>query len=497
VRCVLGIDVSTTATKAVLVDEAGSVVGICVSEYGFDAPRPLWSEQDPEAWWTGAIEAIHGALTTAGVEGRDVVAIGLTGQMHGAVLLDQADRVVRPAILWNDQRSTAECDAIRQAVGPERLIALTGNDAVTGLTAPKLVWVREHEPEIWSKVAHVLLPKDYLRLRLTGEHHLDKADGSGTLLFDLAARDWSPEVVDALRIPAAWLPPTHEGPSITGAVTASAAAATGLRAGTPVVAGGGDQAANAVGVGVVAPGTAALSLGTSGVVFAATNEPLFDRLGRVHAFCHAVPGRWNLMSVMLSAAGSLRWLRDWIAPGTSFDALVGPAAEVPAGSRGLWFLPYLSGERSPYPDPLARGAFIGLTLGHDRRDLVRAVLEGVAFGLRDGLDLMIEAGMAPPSVFRASGGGVASALWRQILADVLEAEIATVNTGEGAAFGAGLLAAVGAGWFSSVDEAVGAAVRPTVVASPGADVAAYRGAHETYRSLYPALVPFFHRLADA
>jgi xylulokinase len=489
---VLGIDVSTTATKAILVDEAGAVVAIGVAEYTFEHPQPLWSEQDPTLWDDGATTAIRAALRAAGVDGSAVAAVGLTGQMHGLVLLDAADRVLRPAILWNDQRTAVECDRIREAVGARRLIEITGNDAVTGLTAPKLVWVRDHEPEVWRRAAHVLLPKDYVRLRLTGEHALDKADGAGTLLFDLAARDWSTEVVDALRIPRAWLPATFEGPVQTGTITRPAAERTGLRAGTPVVAGGGDQSANAVGTGVVEPGTAALSLGTSGVIFAATDAPLYDPAGRVHAFCHAVPGRWHLMSVMLSAAGSLRWFRDAFAPGMDFGELVSPAADVAASADGLFFLPYLSGERSPHPDPLARGVFAGLTLGHDRRHLARAVLEGVAFGLRDGLDLMVAAGMPAPATIRASGGGVASPLWRQILADGLEAEIATVNTTEGAALGAALLAAVGAGWFASVEVATMNLVRPTTVASPGPARAAYRAAHETYRALYPALGPFFH-----
>jgi xylulokinase len=492
-RHVLGIDVSTTATKAVLVDEAGAVCGVGVAEYGFEAPRPTWSEQDPSRWWQGACVAIQSVLETTGVAAESIDAIGLTGQMHGLVLLDAQDRVLRPAILWNDQRTAHACEEIREAVGAQRLIQLTGNDAVTGLTAPKLVWVRDHEPAVWSRVAHVLLPKDYVRLLLTGDHAIDKADGAGTLLFDLAARDWSAEMLDVLGIPPAWLPPTFEGPAVTGSVSAGAAAATGLRAGTPVVAGGGDQAANAVGVGAVAPGTVALSLGTSGVIFAATTSPLFDPQGRVHAFCHAVPERWHLMSVMLSAAGSLRWFRDALAPGMAFDELVATAAEVPAGSDGVWFLPYLSGERSPHPDPLARGTFVGLTLANDRRHLLRAVLEGVAFGLRDGLDLMVSAGMTAPTQVRASGGGVASALWRQILADVLEAEIATVNTSEGAAFGAALLATPAAGWFASVDDAAAALVGVTPVAAPGLDVDRYRHAHDVYRGLYPALVPFFHR----
>jgi xylulokinase len=432
-------------------------------------------------------------LASTGIRGDDVAAIGLTGQMHGLVLLDGSDRVLRPAILWNDQRTADACDDIREAVGPARLIGITGNDAVTGLTAPKLVWVRDHEPDVWARVAHVLLPKDYVRLSLTGEHALDKADGAGTLLFDLAARDWSPEVLDALRIPQEWLPPTFEGPVVTGVVSASAAAATGLRAGTPVVAGGGDQSANAVGVGAVSPGTVALSLGTSGVVFAATTSPLHDERGRVHAFCHALPDRWHLMSVMLSAAGSLRWFRDAVAPGLPYPELVEPVAEIAPGSEGLLFLPYLSGERSPHPDPEARGAFIGLTLAHDRRHLTRAVLEGVAFGLRDGLDLMVAAGMPSPSQVHASGGGLASPTGRQILADVLEAEIFTVSTTEGAAFGAALLATPAAGWFASVDEAIRATVHATRVAAPGPAAAAYRGAHATYRELYPALTPFFHR----
>jgi xylulokinase len=316
-------------------------------------------------------------------------------------------------------------------------------------------------------------------------------------LFDLAARDWSDEVLDALRIPREWLPPTFEGPVVTGAVTERAAAATGLRAGTPVVAGGGDQSANGVGVGALAPGTVALSLGTSGVVFAATDSPLYEPRGRVHAFCHALPGRWHLMSVMLSAAGSLRWFRDKLAPGEPFEALVDTATGAAAATEGLFFLPYLSGERSPHPDPLARGGFVGLTLGHDRRHLLRAVLEGVAFGLRDGLDLMIAAGMPAPSQVRASGGGIASPLWRQILADVLDTELATVSTTEGAAYGAALLATEAAGWFPSVEAAVAALVGATPVASPGPEADRYREAHAAYRELYPALRPFFHRGASA
>jgi len=490
---VLGIDVSTTATKAILIDEAGKVAGIGSAEYDYAVPAHLWSEQDPELWWAGAQTAIRAALTSAEISGGDVGAVGLAGQMHGAVLLDDADKPLRPAILWNDQRTAEECDEIRRRVGARRLIEITGNDALTGFTAPKLLWVQRHEPDIWRRISHVLLPKDFVRHRLTGEHAVDRADGAGTLLFDLAARDWSTEILAALEIDRRWLPSTFEGPEVTGVVTRAAAEATGLAAGTPVVAGGGDQAATAVGVGAIDPGIVALSLGTSGVIFAATDRPLVEPEGRVHAFCHAVPLRWHLMSVMLSAAGSLRWFRDALAPGVPYQELTEEAGRAPVGSEGLWFLPYLTGERSPHPDPLARGAFVGLTVTHDRRHLARAVLEGVAFGLRDGLDQMVATGVPVPGQVRASGGGVASPIWRQILADVLNAEIATVRTSEGAAFGAGLLATVGAGWFSGVELATEWAVRLEVVAEPGPDALVYAEALNTYRALYPALAPIFHR----
>ena len=490
---VLGIDTSTTATKAVLVGPDGAVRGIGLAEYDVQMPQPLWSEQQPAAWWTGTQAAIRTVLETTGVPAGEIETVGLTGQMHGAVLLDAGLEVLRPAILWNDQRTAVECDEIRELVGAERLVEVTGNDAITGLTAPKLLWVRRHEPETWRRLAHVLLPKDYVRLRLTGDLAMDKADGSGTLLFDLAARTWSAEVLAALELDPAWLPPTFEGPELTGRVSPEAAAATGLRAGTPVVAGGGDQAANGVGVGAVAEGTVALSLGTSGVIFATTRRPIHEARGRVHAFCHAVPARWHLMSVMLSAAGSLRWYRDALAPDVAFGDLAAEAANVEAAADGLYFLPYLSGERSPHPDPLARGAFVGLTLRHDRRHMTRAVLEGVAFGLRDGLDLMLAAGMPRPAEIRASGGGLASPLWRQILADVLEASLVTTSTTEGAAFGAAVLAAVGAGWFADVEAATGALVSTRPAASPGRDAAGYRAAHAAYRKLYPALAPGFHR----
>jgi len=490
---VIGIDVSTTATKAILIDRSGTVVGTGSASYEYRSPHPQWSEQDPHHWLDATISAINQMMAESGMTAEQVEAVGLTGQMHGSVLLDSDGEVVRPAILWNDQRTAAECDEIRQRVGSDRLIEITGNDALTGFTAPKLLWVRRHEPDSWARVKHVLLPKDYVRYRLSGDRAVDVADGSGTILFDLAARTWSPTVLAALDLDSSLFPPTFEGPAITGTVSRAAADDTGLRPGTPVVAGGGDQSANAVGVGAVSPGVVALSLGTSGVVFATTAGPAIDARGRVHAFCHAVPGRWHMMGVMLSAAGSLRWLRDALAPGKSFDDLVAGAAEVGAGSEGLLFLPYLSGERTPHPDPLARGAFVGLTVRHDLRHLTRAVLEGVAFGLRDGLDLMIQAGVETPTQIRGSGGGTRSQLWRQILADVLEAEIATVPTEEGAAYGAGLLAAVGAGWFATVEEACSTTVNVHPAASPSELTPAYREAHGRFDQLYPALAPTFHQ----
>lgn len=493
-RYVVGIDVSTTATKALLVDELGKVVAVDSSSYDYEVPAPMWTEQDPHLWWDASTEAIHGVLRRSGIPGSDVDAVGLTGQMHGSVLLDHQGEVIRPAILWNDQRTAAECDEIRRRVGRQRLIEVTGNDALTGFTAPKLLWVANHEPDHWKSVATILLPKDYVRFRLTGTRAVDVAGGSGTILFDLPNRTWSPEILDALEIDPSICPPTFEGPEVTGTISAEAAESTGLQAGTPVVGGGGDQSANAVGVGATEAGIVALSLGTSGVVFATSEGPAIDPEARVQAFCHAVPDRWHMMGVMLSAAGSLRWLRDALAPGVPFDDLVAGAADVPAGSDGLLFLPYLSGERTPHPDPQARGAFVGLTVSHDLRHMTRAVLEGVAFGLRDGLELMVESGVPQPETIRASGGGTRSRLWRQILADVLDAEIALVSTEEGAAYGAALLASVGAGHFEDAGTATSSAVEATPAERPSEDAGLYRSAHTRYQELYPALQPTFHSL---
>lgn len=491
----LGIDVSTTATKALLVDETGALVAVASSPHTLQTPRPLWSEQDPNEWWTAASASIRAVLEKAGLRGDDISAIGLTGQMHGLVLLDEAENVLRPAILWNDQRTQSQCDEIQQRIGKARFIQITGNVALTGFTAPKILWVKENEPDVYAKAKHVLLPKDYIRYKLTHEYAMDKADGAGTVLFDLKSRNWSAEVLDALGIDAAWMPRTFEGPEFTGCITEAAASVTGLQPGTPVAAGGGDQAAQAVGVGAVEPGVVALTVGTSGVIFATTPSPLIEPEGRLHAFCHAVPGMWHFMGVMLSAAGSLQWYRDTLASDLGFDDLLKEAETVPAGSEGLQFLPYLSGERTPYPDPLARAGFIGLTLRHSRGHMTRAVLEGVAFGLKDSFTLIQNAGLGAITQVRASGGGTKGKLWREILASVLEAELVTVNTTEGAAFGAALLAGVGAGAWPNVAAACHMAVKLTGSTMPDASQSdAYRKAYPLYRELYPALKQSFAKM---
>jgi len=491
----IGIDTSTTATKVLLMEESGAVLGVASNEYPFETPQPLWSEQDPELWWRATVESIRQVVAKNGVNASNIKGLGLTGQMHGLVLLDKNGEVLRPAILWNDQRTGEQCDAIRSILGREKLIQITGNDALTGFTAPKILWVQEHEPEIWKRARHILLPKDYVRYKLTGEYASDRAGGSGTILFDLAKRDWSPEVLAALDIPSEYLPKTYEGTDVTGTLSPSIADKLGLPAGIPVYGGGGDQAAAAVGTGAVQAGVVSLSLGTSGVVFAATDGPCIESEGRLHAFCHSLPGKWHLMGVMLSAAGSLRWHRDTFAPGTNYDTLLKPAADIPAGSDGLFFLPYLTGERTPHPDPLARGAFIGLTVRHAFPHLTRAVLEGVSFGLRDSFELMKSAGLENISQVRVTGGGARSPLWRQILADVFGAEIVTVNTEEGAAYGAALLTATGAGAFESVESACDETIQITGTISPGKDQNVYEKLYPMYRNLYPALKPTFEGVA--
>jgi len=492
----LGVDTSTTSSKALLIDDSGEVIAVASAPHTLQTPKPLWSEQDPREWWGAVATSIRAVLEKAHVSGDRVTAVGLTGQMHGLVLLDATGNVLRPAILWNDQRTQNQCDEIHRRIGKEKFIQITGNVALTGFTAPKILWVKENEPDVLARTKHVLLPKDYIRYKLTGDYAMDKADGAGTVLFDLKARDWSRTVLEALEIDESWMPRTFEGPEFTGKVTADAASATGLKVDTPIAAGGGDQAAQAVGVGAVDPGVIALTVGTSGVVFATTPAALIEPDGRLHAFCHAVPGMWHFMGVMLSAAGSLQWYRDTLAPNMSFDDLLKEAESAPAGCEGLQFLPYLSGERTPYPDPLARGAFIGLTLRHGRAHMTRAVLEGVSFGLKDIFALIQNAGLGTIKQVRASGGGTKGALWRQILASVLDTELVTVNTTEGAAYGAALLAGVGSGAWDNVSKACSSVIKITgSTQSQPMEIDAYHRAYPLYRELYPTLKPSFIKMA--
>jgi xylulokinase len=468
-----GIDVGTSATKGVAIDADGGVLARAEAEYPLDTPRPGWSEQDPEDWWRATEKVLNELTENAG----EPEGIGLSGQMHGLVALDSGDEVLRPAILWNDQRTQAECEEIEKTIGLEHLIELTGNRALTGFTAPKLVWLKHHEPDVYEKIARIALPKDYVRLRLTGEHATDVSDASGTLLLDVANRGWSQEVLTALDIDPAWLPEVLESPAVSGHTKDD----------VPVAAGAGDQAAGALGVGVDKPGPVSVALGTSGVVFAALKEFAADPEARVHAFCHAVPGAWHAMGVMLSAAGSLTWLRNATDPSTKFDALLEAAEDWPPGTEGLIFLPYLAGERTPHADPDARGAFTGLSIRHDRGALTRAVLEGVAYGLRDSLDLIAELGERP-ELGRISGGGARSDLWTKIIASALELPLERVAVDEGAAFGAAILGGVAAGVWPNVQDAVSATVRPRGRIEPVAEwVTTYAEQRERYRALYPAI----------
>jgi xylulokinase len=473
----IGIDVGTTATKGVAIDPEGTVLATEEAGYPLSTPRPGWSEQDPEDWWRATETVLANLRTAVG----DPAGIGLSGQMHGLVALDAKDNVLRPAILWNDQRTQAECEEIESTIGLERLISLTGNRALTGFTAPKLLWLRHHEPETYEKIKHVALPKDYVRLRLTGEHATDFSDASGTVLLDVANRRWSDEVLDALNIDPAWLPALHESPDTSGETKHTH---------IPVAAGAGDQAAGALGVGVDRPGPLSIALGTSGVVFAALDQFAADPQARVHVFCHAVPGAWHAMGVMLSAAGSLAWLRNATDPEASFETLINEAERWPAGAENLTFLPYLQGERTPYADPDARGAFAGLSLRHDRGALTRAVLEGVGYGLRDSLDLIAALG-DPPQRGRISGGGGRSDLWTRIVASTLELPLERVAVDEGAAFGAAILGGVAAGTWPDVHGGVEATVSPRDPVEPNPDwVETYKAQRERFRALYHALKPF-------
>jgi xylulokinase len=488
----MGIDVGTGGTRALLVDAKGKLVA------GFTAPhedirmeKPFWAEQRPEDWWQATQNAIRGVLAKAGVDGSQVKGVGFSGQMHGLVLLDKNNEVIRPSLIWCDQRSQAQVDRINQKVGEKKILDYIANPVLTGFTLPKLMWVRDNEPANYAKAKKMLLPKDYVRYMLTGDFGMDVADASGTALFDVVNRKWATELCYDLDIDVDLLPPSMECADVAGKISKTAAALTGLAEGTPVVAGAGDQAASAVGNGIVEPGVVSCTIGTSGVVFAHMENVAYDAKGRVHTFCHAVPGKWHVMGVTQGAGLSLQWFRNQLAPGAEYDSLTEEAARAAAGSQGLVWLPYLMGERTPHLDAGARGGWIGLTARHTRADLIRSVIEGVTFSLKDCLQIIEELGVGVTSV-TASGGGAKSAFWRQMLADAFEKKINVLSTQEGSAYGAALLSLVGTGEYESVPAVCRQAitVESSVVPRPH-DSHIYRGLYEVYRGMYPALRPLF------
>lgn len=488
----LGIDTGTGGTRALLVDEQGRIKAACTAPHEAMAmERPLWAEQKPGNWWDAAVNAIQGALKQAGASGADIKGIGLSGQMHGLVILDENNQVVRPALIWCDQRCQAQVENINAAVGRSNVVAFTANPVLTGFTLPKLLWVRDNEPANFARVRHLLLPKDYIRFQLTGEFASDVSDASGTALFDVVMRRWSSEMVERLKLDKAILPAVYESSEVTGVVTAEAAALTGLAEGTPVVAGGGDQASSAVGNGIVEPGVVSCTLGTSGVVFAHMERPNYDAAGRVHTFCHAVKGKWHVMGVTQGAGLSLQWYRGQFEPNASYDELTAEASKSPLGAHGLFWLPYLMGERTPHLDATARGGWIGITAKHTRADLLRSLLEGVAFSQKDCLDI-IESLEVPVNSVRLSGGGAKSAFWKQMFADVFHRAVTVLETQEGSAYGAALLALAGTGAYSSVPEVCRAVLREVDSLSPrNHEAVNYHRAHEVYRALYPTLRPIY------
>jgi xylulokinase len=491
----LGLDTGTGGTRALLIDELGVVkASYTATHEDMRMERPLWAEQRPENWWDAAREAIRGVLRDSGANAADVRGIGLSGQMHGLTLLDDGGEVIRPALIWCDQRSQAQVDFINGKVGRDNVLRYTANPVVTGFTLPKLLWVRDNEPASFDRVRKVLLPKDYIRYKLTGEFASEVSDASGTALFDVAQRTWSYEMCDALGIERSVLPAVYESQEVSGTIKADVAAALGLAPGTPVVGGGGDQASSAVGNGIVEAGNASCTLGTSGVVFAHMDTPSYDVLGRVHTFCHAVPKKWHVMGVTQGAGLSLQWFRNQLMAGEDYDRLTREAAAAPAGSQGLFWLPYLMGERTPHLDAAARAAWIGLTAKHTRADLIRSVIEGVCYSQRDGLDVIEGMGVPVESV-RLSGGGARSEFWRQMMADVLAKPVVTLATQEGSAYGAAILALVGTGAYGTVEEACRVVIHETARVQPRANQAAeYAEFHRVFQAIYPALKPLFGRL---
>jgi xylulokinase len=494
----LGVDTGTGGTRALLIDATGKeIAAVTAPHEEIRMERPLWAEQRPENWSEAAVEAIRGVLAKSGATGSDIRGIGLSGQMHGLVILDRTGSVIRPALIWCDQRSQPQVDFINSTIGKAKVLESIANPVLTGFTLPKLLWVRDHEPQHFDRVRKVLLPKDYIRFQLTGEFATEVSDASGTALLDVVRRRWSFDMTDALSLDRDILPSVHESTDITGVVSQQAAELTGLAAGTQVVGGGGDQAAGGVGNGIVEPGIVSCTLGTSGVVFAHTDKPAWDPLGRVHTFCHAVRDKWHVMGVTQGAGLSLQWLRNQLTPDMGYDALMSEAATTSAGSEGLFWLPYLMGERTPHLDPHARGGWIGLTAKHTRADLIRSVIEGVSYSQKDCLSIVEQLGV-PVSSIRASGGGARSPFWRQILADVFAKRVARLENQEGSAYGAALLAMVGTGEFSTVPEACKATIHEADSVTPrAAESQTYASSYETYRALYPALRPIFHQTRQA
>ena len=492
----MGVDVGTGGTRALLIDAGGrEIAAVTALHEEMRMTQPLWAEQRPEDWAQAAVQAIRGVLGKAGASGDDVRGVGMSGQMHGLVVLDGDNAVIRPALVWCDQRSQPQVDFINAKVGKDKVLEYTANPMLTGFTLPKLLWVRDHEPHKFERIRKLLLPKDYVRFTLTGEFASEVSDASGTAMFDVIRRRWSFEVMDGLGLDRDILPACYESAEISSVISTQAAALTGLKAGTPVAGGGGDQAASAVGNGIVEPGVVSCTLGTSGVVFAHMETVAYDPDGRVHTFCHAVRDKWHVMGVTQGAGLSLQWLRNQLAPGMTYDALTEEAAKAPAGSQGLFWLPYLMGERTPHLDPQARGGWIGLTAKHTRADLIRAVMEGVCYSQKDCLDAIGKLGIAATSV-RASGGGARSPFWRQILADVFGKRVARLETQEGSAYGAALLAMVGTGEYISVPEACAATIREADAVEPRVtESAVYARGHAVYRALYPALQPLYGRMA--
>ncbi len=484
----LGMDVGTGGTRAVVVDSTGKLISGASSEHApFRAEHPGWAEQDPEDWWRAAQEAIRGALAAAPEPRQPIAALALTGQMHGAVMLDENGAVLRPSLIWCDTRTQPECDWLTERIGYERLIELTCNPALPNFTLTKLLWVKTHQPEIFAKIRHVMCPKDYVRYRLTGEFAIDVQEASGTLLLDVTHRRWSHEVAEAAGISESWLPRVFESPEICARISDAGAAATGLAVGTPVAAGAGDQGAGAVGMGILQPGSVSATIGTSGVVFAATAKPTKDPRGRLHTFCHAVPGLWHVMGVTQSAGLSLGWLRDTFFSGQNYEVLNEAAAKVPAGSEGLAWAPYLLGERTPHLDPEVRAAFTGIGMQHTAAHFTRAVLEGVAYSLQDTFTLFAELSI-PVSGIRLGGGGARGTLWRRIQAGIYGHTVEVLTAEEGGAFGCALMAGVGAGHWANLDEACGQAIEVAQRIEPdAADAAAYRSGYEKWRKVYPAL----------